>query len=181
VDFSEARDLFVNIFQILGPNCKILGLRVDFGKAEGPKYKMAGNFSWGFIFQRISRGPGPRVVNWARRAWSTADRRWRGPRVLERGGALTRVWPPAAPVHQRSLAGAQKRERSIGSSARASPELGRRRGDRVMEVAQRGHGNSVGRGSGEREEKGSMRCEVLRGSSGWFLQGRGVPGRGGRG
>jgi hypothetical protein len=35
VDFSEARDLFVNIFQILGPNCKILGQRVDFGKAEG--------------------------------------------------------------------------------------------------------------------------------------------------
>jgi hypothetical protein len=23
VDFSEARDLFVNIFQFLGPNCKI--------------------------------------------------------------------------------------------------------------------------------------------------------------
>jgi hypothetical protein len=23
VDFSEARDLFVNIFQLLGPNCKI--------------------------------------------------------------------------------------------------------------------------------------------------------------
>jgi hypothetical protein len=23
VDFSESRDLFVNIFQILGPNCKI--------------------------------------------------------------------------------------------------------------------------------------------------------------
>jgi hypothetical protein len=41
VDFSEARDLFVNIFQILGPNCKILGLRVDFGKAKGPKCKMS--------------------------------------------------------------------------------------------------------------------------------------------
>jgi hypothetical protein len=41
VDFSEARDLFVNIFQILRPNCKILGLRVDFGKAEGPKCKMS--------------------------------------------------------------------------------------------------------------------------------------------
>jgi hypothetical protein len=41
VDFSEARDLFVNIFQILGPNCKILGLWVDFGKAEGPKCKMS--------------------------------------------------------------------------------------------------------------------------------------------
>jgi hypothetical protein len=24
VDFSEARDLYVNIFQILGPNCKFL-------------------------------------------------------------------------------------------------------------------------------------------------------------
>jgi hypothetical protein len=34
-------DLFVNIFQILGPNCKILGLRVDFGKTEGPKCKMS--------------------------------------------------------------------------------------------------------------------------------------------
>jgi hypothetical protein len=41
VDFSEARDLFVNIFQILRPNCKILGLRVDFGKAEGPKCKIS--------------------------------------------------------------------------------------------------------------------------------------------
>jgi hypothetical protein len=40
VDFSEARDLFVNIFQILRPNCKILGLRVDFGKAEGSQCKM---------------------------------------------------------------------------------------------------------------------------------------------
>jgi hypothetical protein len=41
VNFSEARDLFVNIFQILGPNYKILGLRVDFGKVEGPKCKMS--------------------------------------------------------------------------------------------------------------------------------------------
>jgi hypothetical protein len=41
VDFSEARGLFVIIFQILEPNCKILGLRVDFGKTEGPKCKMS--------------------------------------------------------------------------------------------------------------------------------------------
>jgi hypothetical protein len=41
VDLSEARDLFVNIFQILRPNCKILGLWVDFEKAEGPKCKMS--------------------------------------------------------------------------------------------------------------------------------------------
>jgi hypothetical protein len=50
VDFSEARDLFVNIFQIFGPNCKILGLRVDFGKAEVPKCKMAGNFGGDLFF-----------------------------------------------------------------------------------------------------------------------------------
>ncbi len=111
MDFSEVRDLFINIFQIFGPNCKILGLRVDFGKAEGPKCKMVRNFGWGFIFQRISRGQGPRVVNRAGRTWSTVDRRRRGPRVSERGGALTGGWPPAAPVHQSSPAGAQKRER----------------------------------------------------------------------
>jgi hypothetical protein len=28
VDFSEARDLFVNIFQISGPNCKIMDCRL---------------------------------------------------------------------------------------------------------------------------------------------------------
>jgi hypothetical protein len=55
VDFSEARDLFVNIFQILGPNYKFLdyglisekqrglsaksvrpGPRVDFLRVQGP-------------------------------------------------------------------------------------------------------------------------------------------------
>jgi hypothetical protein len=62
VDFSEARDLFVNIFRILnqlqnhGPQvnfrktegllCKICktGPWVDFGKTEGLLCKMAGNF-----------------------------------------------------------------------------------------------------------------------------------------
>jgi hypothetical protein len=73
--------------------------------------------------------------------------------VPERGGALTRVRPPVAPMQQSSPAGAQKRERSTGSSARASPELGRRRGDRATSVARRGHENSVGRGSGAGEEK----------------------------
>jgi hypothetical protein len=34
-----------------------------------------------------------------RDARSTVDRRWHGPKALERGGALTRVWPPATPVH----------------------------------------------------------------------------------
>jgi hypothetical protein len=49
--------------------------------------------------------------------------------------------------------GAKERERSTGSSARASPELGPPRHDRATAVVQRGHGNSVGRGSGAGEEK----------------------------
>jgi hypothetical protein len=41
VDFSEARDLFVNIFQILGPNCKFLDCGLILEKIEGPKCKMS--------------------------------------------------------------------------------------------------------------------------------------------
>jgi hypothetical protein len=54
-----------------------------------------------------------------------ADRRGAG-----HGGALTGTRPPAAPVRQSSPAGAQKGERSMGSSTRASPELGRCCSDR---------------------------------------------------
>jgi glucose-6-phosphate 1-dehydrogenase len=35
VDFSMARDLFVNIFQILGPNCKFLECRLILEKPRG--------------------------------------------------------------------------------------------------------------------------------------------------
>jgi hypothetical protein len=53
------------------------------------------------------------------------------------GGTLTGAWPPAAPVLQSSPAGAQKGERSTGSSARASPELERHCSDRVTAVQNR--------------------------------------------
>jgi hypothetical protein len=84
------------------------------------------------------------------------------------GGALTEARPPAAPVRQSSSAGAEKGERSTGSSARASPELGRCCSDRVTAVARRGHGKLGGEGfwRGRGEEKGVVRCGVLRGSSG---------------
>jgi hypothetical protein len=48
------------------------------------------------------KGCGP-----AGRARSTVDRRRRGQRVPERGGTLTGVRPPTAPVYQSSPAGAQ--------------------------------------------------------------------------
>jgi hypothetical protein len=53
------------------------------------------------------RGSGPHVRGPAGRAQSTMDRRHRGQRVPERGGTLTGVRPPAAPVHQSSPAGPQ--------------------------------------------------------------------------
>jgi hypothetical protein len=52
------------------------------------------------------------------------DRRRRGPKAPERGGALTGVWPPATLVHESSPVEAQQREGSTGSSVWASPELG---------------------------------------------------------
>jgi hypothetical protein len=53
------------------------------------------------------RGPGPRVRGSAGRDQSTVDRQCHGQRVTERGGTLTGVRPPAAPVHQSSPVGAQ--------------------------------------------------------------------------
>jgi hypothetical protein len=163
-------DLFVNIFQILGPNCKILGLRVDFGKTEGPKCKMSEIPGITNFFQRIKAWTGSTHGEPAGRAQSTVDRRRHGPWVPKRGGALTGVRPPAAPVHQSSPVGAQKRERSTGSSARASMLLGRRRGDRATAVARRCYGKLGGEGfrRGRGEENGAVRCGVLRGSSGWL-------------
>jgi hypothetical protein len=59
------------------------------------------------------------------------------------GGALTGAWPPAAPVCQSSLAGAQNGEWSKGNLARVSPELGRRCGGRAM-VVQNGEAAALG-------------------------------------
>jgi hypothetical protein len=53
------------------------------------------------------------------------------------GGMLTGAQPPATPVRQSSPAGAQKGERRTGSSARASPELGRYCGGRATVVQNR--------------------------------------------
>jgi hypothetical protein len=41
VDFSEARDLFVNIFQISGPNCEITDSGLILEKQRGLSAKSA--------------------------------------------------------------------------------------------------------------------------------------------
>jgi hypothetical protein len=77
-----------------------------------------------------------------------------------RGGALTGARPPTAPVRQSSPAGAEQREEHIGSSSRASPGLGRRRGGQAMAVKARRRRCSV-RGLLRHGERGK---EVGRGA-----------------
>jgi hypothetical protein len=92
-----------------------------------------------------------KAVDWVH---ASVDRRWCGQRGGPgRGGTLTGAQPPASPVRQSSPAGAQQREERTGSSARASPGLGRRRGGRATVVKARWCRCSV-RGLLRRGERG---------------------------
>jgi hypothetical protein len=147
VDFSEARDLFINIFRISDRTEKFMdrglilenprglsvksaksGPRVDFTTVQGSLCKNAGEFSARNYFPMDKSVDRPSVLG---PPWTdtSADR--------GHGGSLTGAWPPAALVRLSSLAGAQNREGGTGSSARASPELGRRCGSRAMVVQNR--------------------------------------------
>jgi hypothetical protein len=98
-------------------------------------------------------------------------------------GALTGAWPPAAPVHQSSPAGAQNGEGSEGNSARVSPELGRRCGGRAT-VVQNGEVAALGERKARawREvNRGWERCGELWGWCPPFIGGRGSAGEGWQG
>jgi hypothetical protein len=99
------------------------------------------------------------------------------------GGALIEAQPPAAPVRQISPVGAQKGERSTGSSARASPELGRRCGGQATVVQNRevaALGEDTAQAWGERKRSGG-RCGATWGWCSPFIGAGGEPRRGGRG
>jgi hypothetical protein len=130
------------------------------------------------------RGPGPRVRGPAGRARYTMDRRRRGQRVPERGGALTGVRPPGAPVHQSSPAGAQQREREehgeLGSGLTGARAVAWRPGDGGAEPEAAALGEREARKW--REAKRCWeRCGELRGWCSPFIGVGGAPGRGGWG
>jgi hypothetical protein len=95
------------------------------------------------------------------------------------GGTLTGARPPAAPVRQISPAGAQKGERSTGSSARPSPELGRHCGDRAT-VVQNREAAALGEGTAQawREEKKRGKVWCYSGVVLAFYRGQGSAGEG---
>jgi hypothetical protein len=61
VDFSKARNLFVNIFQILGPNYKFLDYGLILKKLRGLSAKCLKLEFLGIIFLKETRGPNPRA------------------------------------------------------------------------------------------------------------------------
>jgi hypothetical protein len=96
------------------------------------------------------------------------------------GGALTEAWPPAAPVRQSSLVGAQNGEGSEGNSSRVSPKFGRRCGGRAAVVP-----NGEAAALYERKartwreaKRGWKRCGELWGWCSPFIGGRGSAGEG---
>jgi hypothetical protein len=127
---------------------------------------MAGEFRPGIIFQRINSWTGS-TSPWIGRACSvhrglTAARTEGGP---GHGGTLTGARSPTALMRQISPVGAQKGERSTGSSARASPELGWRCGGRAM-VVQNREAAALGEDTAQAWREGKRsgeRCGVTRG------------------
>jgi hypothetical protein len=133
VDFSEARDLFVNIFQILGRTAKIpdrglisekneglsvksakSGLRVDFPKVQGP-------------LCRISEISGITNYFLTDNSWTGSTSLWTGrARSVHREPTPARTTGTAACSPELSL----RPLRCTGSSIRASPGLERCRGGR---------------------------------------------------
>jgi hypothetical protein len=61
VDFSKARDLFVIIFQIPGPNYKIMDCGLILEKPRGLNAKCPKLDFSGIVFLKETRGPSPRV------------------------------------------------------------------------------------------------------------------------
>jgi hypothetical protein len=137
VDFSEARDLFVNIFQILRPKCKFLDCGLILEKPRGLSAKCMKLEFPGIIFLKETRGPraapvhgGPRSPSRRRLAGERPERRprarnltaveekWRGD-----GGEPHRLQERAAEGRTRpGDGGEQSAEEALGGVGAADSE-----------------------------------------------------------
>jgi hypothetical protein len=106
LDFSEARDLFVNIFQILGPNYKFLDYGLILEKPRGLNAKYPKLEFPGIIFLKETHGPSPRVRG------PRAAPVHSGPRSSSRGG-LTGERPERRP-RARNLIAVEEKWRGDG-------------------------------------------------------------------
>jgi hypothetical protein len=146
VDFSEARDLFVNIFEIVGPNCKCLDCGLILEKQRVLSKKCPKLEFPGIIFLKEICGPsprarGPRVApahggprspsrgrlagdrsEWRPRAWNltAVEEKWRGD-----GGEPHRRQERAAEGRTQSGdGGEQLAEEALGGGGAADSEAG---------------------------------------------------------
>jgi hypothetical protein len=95
------------------------------------------------------------------------------------GGALTRAWPPATPVHRSSPAGAQQREGNMGNLEGGSLWHGQRCGGRATAMQNRRRRRSVEAvlECGEKRREGRVRCGVTGGPWEFIYGARGAPER----
>jgi hypothetical protein len=184
VDFCEARDLFVNIFPISGQTAKIPDRGLISEKPEGLSAKSAKSGPW-VDFPKV-RGPLCKIseisgiMNYflTDNSWTGSISPWTGrARSVRRGPTPARTTGTAARSPELSLRllrcakahrRGRKRRGELGSGLTIARAAAWRPGDdggtkRSRELS--GEGFQRGRG----EEKGSVRCGVLRGSSGWLL------------
>jgi hypothetical protein len=137
VDFSEARDLFVNIFQILRPKCKFLDCGLILEKPRGLSAKCMKLEFPGIIFLKETRGPraapvhgGPRSPSRRRLAGERPERRpcaWNLTAVEEKwrgdGGEPHRLQERAAEGRRRpGDGGEQSAEEALGGVGAADSE-----------------------------------------------------------
>jgi hypothetical protein len=146
VDFSEARDLFVIIFQIPESDCKFLDCGLILEKPRGLNAKCLKLDFPGIVLLKETRGSNPRVRG-PPEPRSTVDQLWTA------APSSPELRPTAAPVSTGTGQGSGEEEWGMGSAVGHSPGRERRCGDR----ASRRHGgcrkNSMVRRSSAGEEK----------------------------
>jgi hypothetical protein len=125
VDFSEARDLFGNIFQFRGPNCKIRECGLILRKLRGQSAKCQKLEFPGIVF--LKENPWTKSTSsWTAPGWpvhgSTVDS------TVADGRGSSKLSLAAAPGHGGLPRGWRREGRDATRPGDRSPELGRWRG-----------------------------------------------------